>query len=211
MKILQSSAFRAICAIAIGILLIKHPDNTVTGITVAIGILFLLSGLISVLTYIHARRHVSDYKVYDADGRLVAGMEPTFPIVGIGSIILGLILAISPASFVSALMYIIGFILVLGAINQYLSLIAARRFGHVGLWYWLLPTIILLTGLYVMLKPMSPLYTAMLILGWLSLIYGVAELINALKFYNDKKKLQQAEENQQQLDTFEEVKDTDEA
>jgi uncharacterized membrane protein HdeD (DUF308 family) len=210
MKILQSSAFRAICAIATGILLIKHPDNTVTGITVAIGILFLLSGLISVLTYIHARRHVSDYKVYDAEGRLVAGMEPTFPIVGIGSIILGLILAISPTSFVSALMYIIGFILVLGAINQYLALIAGRRYGHIGLWYWLLPTLILLTGLYVMLKPMAPLHTAMLILGWLSLIYGVAELINALKFYNDKKKLQQAEENQQQLDTFEEVKETDE-
>jgi uncharacterized membrane protein HdeD (DUF308 family) len=210
MKILQSSAFRAICAIATGILLIKHPDNTVTGITVAIGILFLLSGLISVLTYIHARRHVSDYKVYDAEGRLVAGMEPTFPIVGIGSIILGLILVISPTSFVSALMYIIGFILVLGAINQYLALIAGRRYGHIGLWYWLLPTLILLTGLYVMLKPMAPLHTAMLILGWLSLIYGVAELINALKFYNDKKKLQQAEENQQQLDTFEEVKETDE-
>lgn len=210
MKILQSSAFRAICAIATGILLIKHPDNTVTGITVAIGILFLLSGLISVLTYIHARRHVSDYKVYDAEGRLVAGMEPTFPIVGIGSIILGLILAISPTSFVSALMYIIGFILVLGAINQYLALIAGRRYGHIGLWYWLLPTLILLTGLYVMLKPMAPLHTAMLILGWLSLIYGVAELINALKFYNDKKKLQQAEENRQQLDTFEEVKETDE-
>lgn len=209
MKILQSSAFRAICAIAIGILLIKHPDNTVTGITVAIGILFLLSGLISVLTYFHARRHVSDYKVYDADGRLVAGMEPTFPIVGIGSIILGLILAVSPTSFVSALMYIIGFILVLGAINQYLALIAGRRFGHIGPWYWLLPTLILLTGLYVMLKPMAPLHTAMLILGWLSLIYGVAELINALKFYNDKKKLQQEEGNQQQLDTFEEVKETE--
>ena len=35
MKILQSSFFRAICAIAVGILLIKYPDNTVTWITVA--------------------------------------------------------------------------------------------------------------------------------------------------------------------------------
>ena len=30
MKIFQSSIFRAISAIAIGILLIKYPDNTVT-------------------------------------------------------------------------------------------------------------------------------------------------------------------------------------
>ena len=49
MKILQSSVFRAICAIAIGILLIKYPDNTVTWITIAIGILFLLSGIISLV------------------------------------------------------------------------------------------------------------------------------------------------------------------
>lgn len=38
-----------------------YPDNTVTGITIAIGVLFFISGIISVLTYIQARRHVSDY------------------------------------------------------------------------------------------------------------------------------------------------------
>ena len=74
MKILQSSVFRAVCAIIIGALLIKFPDNTVTGITMAIGILFLLSGVISCLSYFHAKRHVSEYKIYDAEGRLVAGL-----------------------------------------------------------------------------------------------------------------------------------------
>ena len=43
MRILQSSVFRALCAIIIGVLLIKFPDNTVKGITVAIGVLFLVS------------------------------------------------------------------------------------------------------------------------------------------------------------------------
>ena len=32
--------------VAIGVLLIKYPDNTVTGITVAIGVMFLLSGVV---------------------------------------------------------------------------------------------------------------------------------------------------------------------
>ena len=71
MKIFQSSIFRAICAIAIGILLIKYPDNTVTWITVAIGILFLLSGLISLIVYVNARKHVSEYKITDAEGRAI--------------------------------------------------------------------------------------------------------------------------------------------
>ena len=206
MKILQSSVFRAVCAIVIGTLLIMYPDNTVTGITIAIGILFLISGVISVLTYLHARRHVSDYKIYDADGRLVAGQKPIFPIVGIGSIILGFILALTPTTFVSALMYIIGIMLVLGALNQYIALIAGRRYGRISLWYWVMPTIILLAGLYVMIKPIAPLQMAMLILGWAMLVYGCVELINALKFYNDKKKLQQSQE-QPQLDVFEEIKE----
>ena len=204
MKILQSSLFRAICAIIIGVLLIKFPDNTVTGITIAIGVLFLISGLIACLAYLQAKRHISDYKIYDAEGRLVAGDQPTFPIVGIGSIILGLVLAITPTSFVSALMYIIGIMLVLGAINQYMALLAGRRYGHIGIWFWIMPTLILLTGLYVMVKPLAPLSTAMLVLGWCTLLYGVAELANTFKFYNDKRKLQKAKP---QPDTYEEVKE----
>ena len=211
MRILQSSVFRAICAIIIGALLIKFPDNTVKGITVAIGVLFLISGLISCVTYFWAKRNVSEYKIYDAEGKLVAGEKPTFPIVGIGSAILGLILSLSPTAFVSALRYIIGAILILGAINQYMSLIGGRRYGRISLWYWIMPTLILLTGLYVMLKPMAPLNTAMLILGWCTLVYGVVELINALKFYRDKKSWIKAQEAPQQLDTFEEIKEVEEA
>ena len=156
MKILQSSIFRAICAIAIGIMLIKYPDNTVTWITVAIGILFLLSGVISMVVYYNASKHVSEYRIMDENGQVIAGQKPTFPLVGLGSIILGLMLAITPTVFITALMYIIGAILVLGAINQFMVLVRARRFGGIGFGYWIFPSIILLTGLYVIIKPMSP-------------------------------------------------------
>jgi len=195
MKILQSSFFRAICALAIGILLIKYPDNTVTWITVAIGCLFLLSGIISLVVYYHAIRKVSEYRITDAEGRLVASDEkPTFPIVGVGSLILGLLLALTPNVFVKGLMYVIGFVLVLGAINQYMNLLNARHFGKVGFGYWIFPSIILLTGLYVILKPMAPAEMAMLVLGWCSLLYGITELINSLKIHSAKRKVAKSDE-----------------
>ena len=194
MKILQSSVFRAICAIAIGILLIKFPDNTVTWITVAIGILFLLSGIISLVVYIHARKNVSEYKITDAEGRVVAGEKPTFPIVGVGSIILGFLLALTPNIFITALMYIIGGMLILGAINQYMNLINARKYGKIGFGYWIFPSVILLTGIYVILRPMDPASVSMLILGWCTLLYGVTEMINSLKFHSDKRKFTKAQE-----------------
>ncbi len=194
MKILQSSIFRAICAIAIGIMLIKYPDNTVTWITVAIGILFLLSGVISMVVYFNANKQVADYKITDANGNVIAGEKPTFPLVGLGSIILGLLLAITPSIFITALMYIIGAILILGAINQFMVLVKARRYGQIGFGYWVFPSVILLTGLYVMIKPMSPASMAMLILGWSSLLYGITEIINSLKIHANKRKALKAQE-----------------
>ena len=204
MKILQSSVFRAICAIAIGILLIKFPDNTVTWITVAIGVLFLLSGVISIVVYVNARKNVAEYKITDAEGNVITNTEqPTFPIVGVGSMILGAMLALTPNVFITALMYIIGGILILGAINQYMWLVNGRRYGKIGFGYWVFPSLILLTGLYVIIKPMAPVNVAMLVLGWCSLLYGVTELINALKFHSDKRKLREAQE----IPVAEEVKE----
>jgi uncharacterized membrane protein HdeD (DUF308 family) len=209
MKILQSSFFRAICAIAVGILLIKYPDNTVTWITVAIGVLFFLSGIISMVVYVNAVRHVSEYKITDAEGNVVAGERPTFPIVGVGSIILGAILALTPNIFISALMYIIGGMLILGAINQYMNLVNARKYGKIGFGYWIFPSVILLTGLYVIIRPMDPASVAMLILGWCTLLYGVTEMINSIKFHSDRRKFAKAQEIQQ-AEEVQEVQETNE-
>lgn len=194
MKILQSSFFRALTAIAVGVLLIKYPDNTVTGIVITIGVLFALSGLISVLTYVIARRHESEYVIYDAQGRQIAGQAPMFPIVGIGSILLGTILAVMPGTFINALMYVIGAILILGAINQYLAIISARRFGVSSLWFWLCPTLILLFGAFIIIKPMAPLSTAMFFLGWLTLFYGIVEALNSMLFYIGRRRWEKEQE-----------------
>ena len=53
---------------------------------------------------------------------------------------------------------------------------------------------ILLTGLFVIIKPLAPAEMAMLVLGWCSLLYGVTELINALKIHNEKRKFKKAQE-----------------
>ena len=201
MKILQSSVFRAICAIAVGIMLVKYPGNTVTWITIAIGVLFLLSGIISVVVYVHTLKQVAKQEVMpdgayltDAEGNRMTIIKPTFPIVGIGSLILGLLLALTPNVFATALMYIIGGILILGAINQFMNLLSARSFGKIGFGYWIFPCVILLAGIFVMLKPLAPVQMAMVVLGWCTLLYGVTELINAIKIHREKRKFAKAQE-----------------
>lgn len=189
MKVLQSSIFRAVCSIAVGAMLIKNPDSTVKGITIAIGLLFLVSGVISCVAYFNARMHSAENEVYDADGRLLVGGRPTFPIVGLGSLILGFVLALMPGAFVTSLMYVLGAIILLGALNQFLALIQARRFAVLPLWVWVSPTLILLIGLYVMLKPMETAGLPLLIIGWCLLLYGVTECINAFKIHQCRKRM----------------------
>lgn len=194
MKIIQSSVFRALTAIVVGVLLIKFPDNTVLWLTVAIGVLFLISGIIALLAYMNARKHASEYTITDQQGRVVAGGQPTFPIVGAGSVILGLVLALTPGVFVDGLMYVLGAIMILGGINQLMALVAARRLGSVPLGFWVAPSLILLTGLFVILNPMESAATPLLILGWCSLLYGVTELINTLKIHFLRKEAKQQNE-----------------
>ena len=119
------------------------------------------------------------------------------------------ILALTPNIFITALMYIIGGMLILGAINQYMSLVNARKFGKISFGYWIFPSIILLTGLYVIIRPMDPASIAMLILGWCTLLYGVTEMINSIKFHSDRRKFVKAQEIQQ-AEEVTEVQDAEE-
>jgi uncharacterized membrane protein HdeD (DUF308 family) len=206
MKLFQSSIFRAICAIIVGILLIKFPKDGVTWLTVAIGVLFLISGIIAMIAYISARKHAAEYTITDKQGRIISGGQPTFPIVGAGSIILGLTLALTPGVFINGLMYILSIIMILGGLNQLISLISARRLGPVPFGFWVAPSVILLTGLFVILKPMKSAELPLYILGWCSFLYGATELINALKIHSIRKAAnQRAEEMERQRKLNEET------
>ena len=187
MKIFQSSIFRALCAIVIGVLLVKFPQDGVTWLTMAIGALFLLSGIIALIAYWQAKRHAGEYTITDQQGRVIRGGQPTFPIVGAGSVILGLVLTLSPNAFVNGLMYMLAAVLILGGITQLMALIAARRLGSIPFGYWVMPSLILLVGLFIILKPLESAEKSLQVLGWCSMLYGVVELINALKIYRVRK------------------------
>ncbi|MBQ8066311.1 MAG: DUF308 domain-containing protein [Prevotella sp.] len=187
MKLFQSSIFRALCSIIVGALLIKYPDDGVTWLTIAIGVLFLISGIIALFAYWNARKHADEYTITDQQGRIISGSQPTFPIVGAGSVILGLTLALTPGVFIHGLMYILGAIMILGGANQLMTLVTARRFGPISFWFWVAPSLILLTGLFVILKPMETAELPLLILGWCCLLYGITEMINALKIHSIRK------------------------
>lgn len=195
MKVVHSSLFRAICAIIVGTLLILYREQTVTWITIAIGVLFFLSGVVSIATYWSARRNAAKTGIiHDASGKQIAGLSPNFPIVGLGSLILGLVLALMPGTFITSLMYILSAILIMGALTQFINLASATKNGHVGLGFWLFPSVVLLIGLLAVIKPSAIASMPLLVIGWTMLVYGVSECINTMKISSNRRKWQKAEE-----------------
>jgi uncharacterized membrane protein HdeD (DUF308 family) len=197
MKVLQSSFFRAVIAIVVGLLLIKYREATAHWLTIAIGALFFISGLISCVVYYSMRKHADEPQAVDAQGIPQNADKPSFPIVGLGSLILGIILALMPSTFLAGLTYIMAAILILGAINQYANLALAKKYCHIGLFFWLLPSLILLTGIVVIVKHIDPVSTVLLIIGWSMLLYGATECLNAVKIYQANKRKKVAQESVQ--------------
>lgn len=132
-----------------------------------------------------------------AEDDIKRSLLPTFPIVGIGSMILGVILAIMPTTFVHGMMYVVSGLLVLGALNMISNLIMAHKFASIGVGFWVMPILLLTLGVAMIVKP--DLFAAMpfRILGWALIVYGVIECINAIKISQCHKQYERIQAAQQ--------------
>ncbi|MBQ5981755.1 MAG: DUF308 domain-containing protein [Prevotella sp.] len=207
MKNFIPSLVRALVAAIVGVFIIQYREDTVRWITIASGILFFVSGVISCAIYYSNKRMADEQQAYGTDGKLVsAGLSPAFPLVGIGSIILGIILALMPVSFISGVMFALAAILILGAINQYVNLGRASRYCRIGLFYWLLPTIVFLVAIFLIVKPIEVASTPLLITGWCLLLYAASEVINGFKWMvANRRRKDMDEQNVEEVPVIEEI------
>lgn len=195
MKAIQGPLFRAIVAIVVGALLIKYREQTLHWMTVAIGALFFLSGAISCISYWMSRnRTLQAMDQYQADGTIEKPRMPIFPIVGVGSLILGGILTFMPDTFISGVAIILSAILILGALNQLVSLGQARRYSRIPVLYWVFPLVTLVVGILVLVDPKGMFSAPLFVIGWCMVFYGVVECLNALKIFQMRRTYEKAEE-----------------
>ena len=161
MKVVNSYIFRAVCALLVGILLVSNPER-MTGLLVqVIGGLFLLSGLVSLVSY--AMICLSDK----------SGMRPAFPLI---------FLIFFPALFVTYLMYVFGFLMVVGGVNQIWNLFRLRRLIPFR-WYVLLAALVITgMGVFVLFKPMESAALPFILLGVNFILFGIAELVNGVRW-----------------------------
>ena len=209
MKNLLNSLVRAVMAFVVGALIIKFREETVHWLTIVIGALFFVTGLISVVlnrrptSSLPKGGSLESYSESNTDANQTpspreGGGGWLASVVGFGSIILGVILALMPTTFITGLQYVLAAMLVLGAVNQFVNLAQASRWCHVGWFYWLLPVVVLLVAIFMIWRPVETAAAPLFIIGWCMLLYGMAELLGALMLWKARRIVRQMERDAEQ-------------
>lgn len=199
MKVLQISAVRAIIVLVTGFLLVKYREDTMTWMTITVGVLFLISGLVACMVYYFEKEKVAKKS---AKAALQEGQQeeedlksPSFPIAGVGSIVLGIILAVMPNTFTTWMVYILSALLILGAVNQFMNLARSRQYARVPVYMWVFPTISMVVAILLISRPIETdaLFFTLKVIGWAFMYYGVLEFVLIIRMYLVRKAYDKAE------------------
>lgn len=157
---------KAVCAIAVGVLFMARPELYTTLMVQIIGGIFIVAGLAPLVGFwfpTHA-----------------GTMRPVFPVVGVGSILLGLMLVLIPDLFLRALMYLMAIIFLVGGFQQLTTQLSARRYVPVRWWSVTLSLMLIALGVFVLAKPLKSASVPFFLLGIGCIVYGLTELVRAI-------------------------------
>lgn len=189
----KGAILRSILAIILGVVLVVWPGTALKYIIMLIGVLFLITGLIA---FIISNRNREDHR------------KSLIPFSGIGSMALGLLLLCLPSTFATIFMFILGFILVIGAVGQFVTLAAARQFGYVSPVSYLFPVLILIAGIVVLFDPFKSAESVFILFGITAIFYGVTDLLNQYSIRR-MRKANEEKEKIVKMDGEPEVEDAD--
>ena len=97
------------------------------------------------------------------------------------SILAGIAIICFPATVAKIFIYLLAASLVFAGIYEIVFLSLLHRRIPVG--YYILPILILITGILLLLNPLSITKAVLVtIFGWGSIVYGISELIYYIKF-----------------------------
>ena len=188
----KGSLFRSVLAIILGLVLVIWPGTALRYIIMFIGVIFLITSIIA---------FVLSSKYREERSRSFA------PMSGVGSILLGLLLLCLPTTFEKVFMFLLGFILVVAAIGEFVTLFTARQWGPVSPVRYLFPVLILIAGIVVLFDPFTVAESVLILFGITAIFYGVTDILNKYSI----RKMRKVNEEKERIiaDNGQEIEDAD--
>ena len=156
----KSFIWRGILSIVLGLVLVIWPSFTTKYIVTILGSVLLTVGIIMVIV------------------RYTSRAGDNFPVVGVISAIVGILLIAMPQTFAAVLIVIMGVLLVLGSASQIYMLVRAKKSGFkTTFMHYIVPCLLLITGVVIAFSPQSSLNVIIIAFGVASIVYGASDLI----------------------------------
>lgn len=179
MKFSSSVFIRALIILGLGIFLTVYPNQTSTLLVMVVGLSFMIPSLVAVLLFLLNRKKVT------AQGQ-VYSPNPILPLLHVGSFLFGLILFLLPEMFITVTMYVLGVLIILFAANQLINLISLRQYMLVRWGYYVLPGLMMGTGIFMLVRPLEMAGSPFFLLGICCIICGITDLVHLICFRKSK-------------------------
>lgn len=196
MKGIQSVIFRALSFLLVGILMVSFPDKMTIWLVIIIGILFLIPGLVSIASF---------FKVYSK----MDSMGILLPVIGVGSIFLGLLLILWPGKFIAALMYFLAVAIILAGVTTLVNIIHFKKYKEINFKFYILPILFCASGFFIIVNPIKAISAPFIIFGVAAIIYGLTELFYGIHFRKVYRKIYFEGQKVQKTEAISEHADSD--
>lgn len=179
---------RGILAIIIGLLMALYPDFIQQMLFQVIGIIFIFGGVVAAFSY---------FRMKNEDGEKNRKIVSAIPFTAIISVILGIIILVKYEFMLEMTVFILGFLLILVGVGQLMMMMAMRSGSKFNLWMFIIPVIVILSGVFICFNPFSAVRKLFIFFGFVTMFYGVADIVMLIAFKNNKKdkedKIQESE------------------
>ena len=168
-KTLNYFMLRSIFAILLGVLLITM-ESAIQNLVITMGILCIVFGVVSLVGY------------------LIADKEKKQLLVLIGAIcasVLGLVLTIFSGFFHEPLARILGVVLLIGAVEQIVTLIRAQKALDIPGWFYASPAVLAVIGIISLFNLFNAGRFAIILIGISCVIYGIMQFVYWINFKRD--------------------------
>lgn len=168
---------RGILAILIGLSAASFPIFIQERLFQLIGVIFIFGGIIASVGYF---RQKSD------DNRSQRRVVSSIPFTALVSIIAGIIMLVKYRFMLDMTMFILGAMLILLGLGQFLMIFAVRRRNNLSKWLMMIPVLVMLCGIFVCFNPFAVRTSLFIFFGFVSIFYGVTDLVILIAFKNPK-------------------------
>lgn len=159
----DSRLFKGIILSILGLLLVLFPVRVLNLMSIVVGILALVTGLISLFQYIRRK-----------DG---SGFMYIMLFESVLDIILGIILIIFPETTMLIVSILLGIWVITGGILNVFSSVYARQLKQQNWWqYLIMGILIIILGIIMFVHPVFTMKTFLILIGLLLLVFGGVNL-----------------------------------